>query len=309
MNKIEEWKKLFLQHLYANNYSESARINYNSAVKIYLKYLSANNIKDDKIFEYKTAFGFKQYLSEYINARTGQKLTDSSMQNIMSNIKKFHCWLIKNSFIFVNPFDALESFKSSKIRLKRSIPLEDVYKILAQPDLKKNTGFRDRTMLEVFFSTGIRRAELQKLNIYDIDFTNGLLKVQGKGAKDRIVPIGSTALSFLRNYIDKIRPQFLKADSGEVLFLSSYGPGLNLATIGVYTKKYIKESGVKQKYSCHSFRHTCAVEMLKGNANIKHIQEMLGHSKITTTQVYTNILPVDLKKVHLRTHPSNWIFI
>ena len=306
MNKLEELFSKFLQYLKLNNFSVKTIESYKNSLKFYLKFIICQKIKETEYFTIQTAVGFNKYLLAYKKA-DGKKLTPKSIAGYYNKTSRFHIFLLKNSYILFNPYELLEPIKSKKDILKKSIPVEDVEKILAQPRLNTLSGIRDRTMLEVLYSTGIRKEELRSLQIYDVDLNAGFIKVKGKGKKDRIVPIGENACKFLDKYINTARIWLMNDASEDHLFLSKRGRQLSEGSVGLIIQTHIKSANLKKHYSCHSFRHTCAVEMLKGKANIKHIQEMLGHSSLSTTQIYTQMLPLDLKKIHLETHPSNWI--
>ncbi len=297
----------FCYYLHANNYSKTSIQSYQGALEFYLKFLKNKKLSKRKYFLSKTAVKFKKYLLVY-KKKNGKKLSNETSSTYFSKVKVFHDYLMRESYILINPYKLLETIKTSKQLIKKSIPVDDIERIMSIPDLNTARGFRDRAILEALYSTGIRRAEISGLKVYDVDVNDGFIQVTGKGNKTRIVPIGKRAIELVRKYITEIRPQLIKNYSDESLFIGQLGKGLKPPTINVIVKKYIKEANVNIKHSCHSFRHTCGVEMLKGKASIRHVQEMLGHENIGTTQKYTKLMPIDLKKTHKETHPSNWIF-
>jgi len=182
---------------------------------------------------------------------------------------------------------------------------EQIMKLLAQPPVTTPLGFRDRTMLELLYSTGIRARELCRLTLYDINHTDRTLRIlHGKGNKDRIVPFGKIALSFLTEYIKRIRPLLLAESASALVFITATGYHLRTHDLGRIVKKYRDRAGLPDDITTHSIRHTCATEMLKGGASIRHVQELLGHADIATTQIYTHVVQSDLKKAHARTAPS-----
>lgn len=220
----------------------------------------------------------------------------------------FFRYLAENDYILINPFDKVDSIKKVKT-LPKNIPGEkEIVHIMKKIDISNPFGFRDRTMFEVIYSTGIRRKELAQLSVYDIDINNGFIHVvKGKRGKARIIPVGKIACTFLEKYITQIRPALLKSNVKEdALFISKYGRKLSIHAIDSRIKMWIHNANLNTHYTCHSFRHACATEMLKGKANIKYVQEMLGHSCLSSTQIYTHVLPLDLFNVHKKTHPS-WI--
>ncbi len=160
-------------------------------------------------------------------------------------------------------------------------------------------------MLEVFYANGIRRKELKSLKIYDIDLERQTLLVrEGKGKKDRVVPLGARACSWLERYLDEDRPKLSREPDEGDLFISKDGQALDLKHISALVSDYIAKAGINKKGSCHLFRHTMATLMLEGGADIRFIQQMLGHSRLESTQIYTQVSIKALQEVHARTHPG-----
>lgn len=208
--------------------------------------------------------------------------------------------------------------------LPRGIMNKDqVMTLLRQPLMTTPLGFRDRTMLEVLYSTGLRGGELCRLTLYDVDLPARTLRVlQGKGRKDRVVPIGKVAAGYLGEYIKSVRPILLSPEPGRrvasssdpatdkrtpatpLVFVSARGLKLWTADLGRIVKMYRDQAHLPDNITTHSLRHTCATEMLRGGASIRHVQELLGHADIATTQIYTHVVQSDLKKAHARTAPS-----
>jgi len=177
-----------------------------------------------------------------------------------------------------------------------------------QPDGRRpTTGLRDRAILETLYSTGLRRAELARLAVHDVDFAGGALTVRkGKGGKDRVVPIGERALAWIEKYLADARPALARAgDEADTLFLSERGgKPLTVAYLSSMATRYVTRAGFGKSGSCHLFRHTCATLMLEGGADIRHVQEQLGHACLQTTQIYTHVSISRLKEVHAATHPA-----
>lgn len=190
--------------------------------------------------------------------------------------------------------------------LPRGIMNKDqVMTLLRQPLMTTPLGFRDRAMLEVLYSTGLRGGELCRLTLYDVDLPARTLRVlQGKGRKDRVVPIGKVAAGYLGEYIKSVRPILADKNASPLVFVSARGLKLWTADLGRIVKMYRDQAHLPDNITTHSLRHTCATEMLKGGASIRHVQELLGHADIATTQIYTHVVQSDLKKAHARTAPS-----
>ncbi|MCC7071007.1 MAG: site-specific tyrosine recombinase XerC [Deltaproteobacteria bacterium] len=220
-------------------------------------------------------------------------------------VKAFFRFLVKEGYLTSNPASDLELPKLKRGLPRHVLTVEEVEKILAVPDTKTALGLRDRAILEVLYSSGLRRSELIALKLDDVDAARGLVAVRmGKGGKARVVPIGARALEWISRYLDDARAELGRADDDGSLFLSSWGGALGPNTLTALAKRYVDAAGVK-KGSCHLFRHTMATQMLEHGADVRFIQEMLGHALLETTQIYTKVSVLKLKEVHARTHPAS----
>jgi integrase/recombinase XerD len=190
-------------------------------------------------------------------------------------------------------------------RLPRSIlTRKEVTKLLRSPDTHSLMGYRDRAMLEVFYSTGLRNSELGALRVDDVDTDEGFVRVNlGKGGKDRVVPMGRIACRYVENYIKAVRPHLVKGQDNGYLFLSLQGYRMARAVIACVVRKYARKAELGKTVTAHTLRHTCATQMMRNKANLRHIQELLGHACLSTTQVYTSVTITDLKEAHKKYHP------
>jgi integrase/recombinase XerD len=180
-----------------------------------------------------------------------------------------------------------------------------VTKLLQAARLSTPTGFRDRTLFEVLYSTGLRGGELCKLTLYEVNLQERMLRViEGKGRKDRVVPVGKVAASYLAEYIRAVRPILLGDQQTPAVFVTARGAPFKTNNLRQQFILHRDRAGLPDIITVHSLRHTCATEMLKGGASIRHVQELLGHASISTTQIYTHVVQTDLKKAHARTAPS-----
>lgn len=246
---------------------------------------------------------FQRYLFFY-RKESGEPLALRRQSVCLVHLKGFFRWLAKQNHIGSNPASDLDLPRLPPRPLKQPMTLEQVETLLALPNLADPLGLRDRVMLEVFYSTGIRRAELARLALYDVDAPGGSVFVrQGKGRKDRVVPIGERALAWLAKYQTQVRPQYVIDPNETALFLSADGHALSLDAITARMRPYFREAGVRGG-TCHLLRHTMATQMLEHGADIRFIQEMLGHAKLDTTQQYTHVSIAKLKAVHAATHPG-----
>ena len=182
--------------------------------------------------------------------------------------------------------------------------IDDVERVLNQPDITTVMGIRNRAMLETLYSTGIRRIELMALTLYDIDTNRHTLMVrQGKGKKDRLIPISARACQWIDKYLTDIRPQLIVEPDHGKLFVTDYGEAYEKNRLSDMVKRYMRLAGVEQG-SCHAFRHAMATHMLEGGCDIRYIQAMLGHSALSTTEIYTHVSIGRLQQIHAATHPA-----
>jgi len=214
-------------------------------------------------------------------------------------------WIYKTDYILYNPAADIELPKLEKRLPKHILTIEEMDIILDVPNLNSATGIRDRAIIEVFYSTGIRRMELINLRLYDLDRERGTLMVRlGKGKKDRMVPIGQRAIDWCDRYLMETRPQLYTGADSETLFLTHLGEAFTPARMSQLARNIINKADIGKTGSCHLFRHTMATVMLENGADIRYIQEMQGHAKIDTTQIYTQVSIRRLKEVHDLTHPA-----
>lgn len=236
----------------------------------------------------------------------GQPLKVKTQSQRLTVVRGFFRWLSDQGVLTHSPASSLQLPRLPKQLPTSIFSLEEVEHVMEQPNLETSVGLRDRAMMEVLFSTGIRRKELIGLRVMDLDLEGGTLWIHmGKGGKQRRVPIGSRALVWLEKYMQEGRIHLFKGcvDQGWI-FLNSRGGQLRKDTVSMRLRNYIVKAGIAKAGSCHIFRHTMATLMLEGGADIRYIQEMLGHSSLNTTQIYTRVSPIHLKEVHDRTHPA-----
>jgi len=241
----------------------------------------------------------------YYRKSDGKPLTTGTQHSLLAPVKTFFKWLAQENHLLYNPASELKLPKPPK-RLPRDIfSVAEVETILAQPDHTTPEGVRDRAILETLYSTGLRRMELPALKIYDIDLQRALVIVrEGKGRRDRIIPIGERALDWVEKYLNESRPQLLLNLHEEALFLNDYGDQLPRDALARKVKHYMDKAGIKKTGSCHLFRHAMATHMLDNGADTRFIQAMLGHADLSTTQIYTHVSVEKLREIHSATHPA-----
>jgi integrase/recombinase XerD len=247
---------------------------------------------------------YQRHLYHY-RKTNGEPLSFSSQYTELAPLKAFFAWLTRNHIILYNPASELQLPKVVRNLARYILSPEEVERILAVPDTSTLLGLRDRAILEVLYSSAIRRFELRRLTIYDVDTKRGTLFVrEGKGRKDRLLPLGERACRWVNRYLDEVRPQIVTGRDEGVLFLTAHGDSLTDDHLSGAVKEYIQKSGVKANGSCHLFRHACATHMLENGADTRFIQALLGHSNLSTTQVYTHVALTKLKEIHNATHPA-----
>lgn len=246
---------------------------------------------------------FQAYLFRY-RKRSGKPLAINGQRITLFTIEMFFRWLVRQRVIASNPAADLELPKRTD-DLREPLTLEEMEAVLALPDIATPDGLRDRACLELFYATGIRRVELTNLHQSDLDRSRGTLHVRlGKGKKDRFVPVGERAMAWLDTYEREARPQQVGDPTVKHLFLNQYGQPLSPDGLSWRVRDYFKQAGITKRGACHLFRHTMATAMLDNGADIRHVQEILGHGQITSTQRYTHVSIARLQAVHAATHPA-----
>lgn len=250
----------------------------------------------------------ERYVRHVAQARatgTRRHLTTSAQHGRLVAVRSFFKWLSRKKLIPHNPASELDLPKMERRLPKVVLSHRQIENILALPDTSTPLGLRDRAMLETFYCTGLRRAELIALKIDEVYIERGFLLVnQGKGKKDRVVPIGERAIEWIQRYLEQVRPQLVRRRVRHHLFLSVRGNPLTPTGVSIVVRDYLTAAGVTSRGACHMFRHSMATAMLENGADIRFIQEMLGHADLKTTQIYTHVNPVLLKQVHAATHPA-----
>ena len=246
---------------------------------------------------------FQQHLFRYRKAN-GMPLAASGQCNILGVLNSWFRWLVKHRHVPSNPAADLD-LPRVPWGLREPLNGSEIEAVFALPDLETAQGLRDRALLEVFYATGLRRAELCALSVGDIDAERGTLHVRrGKGGKARMVPVGERALAWIAKYERVARPAFVRHPNEPALFLNPAGQRLSMNSMSWRIRRYLDAAGVTKEGACHLFRHTMATAMLDNGADLHHVQEMLGHALISTTQRYTHVSIAKLKAVHAATHPA-----
>ena len=245
----------------------------------------------------------KTEVKEFISEINKEGISARSQSRIISGIKAFYKYLILEDYLKVNPTELIESPKIG-MKLPDTLSIEEIDSLISAIDLSHPQGERNRAILEVLYSCGLRVSELTNLKLSNIRFKEGYLKVLGKGNKERFAPIGSSAIKFLNIYLNEIRNhQDIKKGSEDIVFLNRRGNKLTRVMIFTIIKQLAEKIGMKKKISPHTFRHSFATHLIEGGADLRAIQEMLGHESITTTEIYTHLDREYLREAIMQFHP------
>ena len=299
--RFDEW-------LEAINYSPKTRVNYIHAVRVFLDWL-IDNTSIMSIADVSPAH-LQQYQVALFNyertdgAKEGERLTVGTQSSRLAALRKFFSWLLNEQQIASNPATSLQLPRKSRQLPRNILSKPEARRLVEVTPVAKPRDARDRALLEVLYGTGIRRAELITLTIYDVDFDTATLRVLGKGDVTRMVPLTDSALVALKLYLEEARPVFAR-EAGQIrLFVSSRSGGpLDDADIVRIVQKAAKRAGIKKHITPHTLRHTYATHLLKGKADVRQIQKLLGHKRLSSTEIYTHVELGDLHEVIARCHP------
>jgi len=245
---------------------------------------------------------YQRWLWRY-RKKNGKPLGVSTQRQRLGGVKNLFAWFCRKRVLEANPASEIELPRSEKRLPIEALSRSEVETVLGVPDATDPLGVRDRAILELFYATGIRRSELVRIDHEDLDRERGVLAVRGKGRKDRVVPVGERALHWIGRYLERTRPLLLTDLNEHALFLTGYGERFSAQYIGNWVRGTMNRAGIGRGGSCHLLRHSCATHMLENGADIRFIQQLLGHARLDTTQIYTEVSIVQLREVHARTHP------
>lgn len=278
------------------NLSENTVTSYRNDISCLLDYAKEKGIEDDSEISYKL-------LSDFFKSLRDLELTGTTAARYLSSIKGYFGYLTANGYISSNPTERLSSPKLSR-KLPEVMTVDEMLKLLDRPDTSTTLGIRDKALLETMYSSGLRVSEAIGLKIFDVFINEEVVRVLGKGSKERLVPLGESALEWIETYLTHSRPMLeQKAKSQNILFLNKRGTGLSRMGIWKIVERYRQEAGIKKAVHPHTFRHSFATHLLEGGADLRSVQEMLGHADISTTQIYTHIDREFIKQIHKQFHP------
>lgn len=278
------------------NLSDNSVASYGTDLNKFLEFIEEKKIKDWNNVSSDLIVSFFQNQKE-------EGVGSSTTARYLSSLKGFFKYLYKNKYVEKNPAENLSSTKISR-KLPAVLSVNEIDKILDLPDINNKLGLRDKAVLEILYSSGLRVSELINLKLSDLFFNDEVIRVLGKGSKQRIVPIGSSAIKWCREYLMKSRIYLEdKSKSRNFVFLNSRGTKLSRMGVWKIVDNYTKEAGIEKEVHPHTFRHSFATHLLEGGADLRAVQEMLGHADISTTQIYTHIDREYIKQVYRDFHP------
>lgn len=244
-------------------------------------------------------------ISSFLTYLLAKQQASTTRMRMVSTLRRFYGWLIQVHYLTENPMTVIASPKKGR-HLPIALTTEEVERLLAQPDISKSLGYRDRTMLEVMYATGLRVSELINLDLDDLHLEMGLIQTLGKGNKERLLPIGDVAIEFLTTYLSSIRPQLIQNKlTNKAIFLNFRGGRLTRQAVWKMIKAYISQAQIIKDVTPHTLRHSFATHLLENGADLRIVQELLGHQDISTTQIYTHITQQRLAEVYRHSLPRS----
>jgi integrase/recombinase XerD len=305
----QAWRKLkmdvvvmiteFKNQLKARGYAASTVAIYSQYLSYFMNYLLAHRIDDLKKVSH-------QVIVAYHAKVMAKPVAMETKALLIRPVKRLFEYLIESHRLLIDPTEGIVETNRKNRKMPPVLTVEEMKKLLEQPNLSLRSQIRDRAMMEVLYCTGIRLDESLSLEVYDVDLKDKALYIRkGKGRRQRVVPLGKTAVAYLKEYLTKIRPHWVKRNRKErKLFLTHSGEPLTGGTVRSFIRRYRIEAGIKKTVSPHTFRRSCATHLVQQGADIRYVQKLLFFNDTATTEIYTRVRPVDVKQTHNRTHPN-----
>jgi len=300
---FDELAQRYAAYMELRHFAGRTIITQSAALRILFRFLAEAKVPDAQAVTSVCLRDFQRW-HHYEPTTRGAARSVAYQNRVLTTVRSFFRFLHREGLIAHNPATELEYAREPE-RLPRNIltPAE-ARRIIEAPDTGTVLGYRDRAMLETLYATGIRKNELMSLTLDDVKLDEELLRINGgKGAKDRVVPLTAVACSFLENYVKAVRPQLLGKKKSPRLFVSLRGQPMARNTVSAVVEKYAARAKIKKRVTCHLWRHSCATHLLQNQANLRHVQEILGHRSLATTERYLHLTITELKEAHRRFHP------
>jgi len=294
----------YLEWLLVKNYSPRTVENRESYLAFFIQWCEQRSLLYPQEITKPILERYQRHLF-HLRRADGKPLTFRSQHSRLVPVRGYFKWLTRQNVLLYNPASELELPKLEHRLPRHVLTLSEAETIMNLPDVRDVLGLRDRAILETFYSTGMRRSELVNLAIFDMDTERGTILIrQGKGKKDRMVPVGERAAAWIQKYLYEARPGLVVGPDEGALFLTNTGEAFTPNRLSQLVRNYVRHADLGKTGSCHIFRHTAATLMLEGGADIRYIQAMLGHAELSTTQIYTQVSIRKLQQVHRATHPA-----
>ena len=295
----------YLEYSRVRNYSPRTVYRMERYLAYFRKFCEAVGITQGRQVTRAVVLSYQSYLFHY-RKPDGAPLSIGTQSQWLAGLVQFFSYLTKEGLILYNPASDIDLPRKEKRLPKALLSAEDVQTIMTSIDTRQPAGIRDRAIIEVLYSTGIRRMELCNLDIGHLDLAGGLLRVfLGKGKKDRVVPIGARAIEWVEKYLADVRPQLCPSINQPALFLTNWSTRYTESHLTKIVREMIQHAGIVKPGSCHLFRHAFATGLLTNGCDVRHIQIMLGHASLETTQIYTHLAITELQEAHKRFHPTS----
>ncbi len=294
----------YLDELKILNRSPLTIRNIRNALKQMISFLETESITELDQFNRDVLTLYQEELTYRLTDK-GKQLSARTRGKYLCCIRGFTKYLYEQDYLAADLSKTIKLPRQPQRLPKVILNTAEIKKMMAAPNMQTNDGYRNRIILEILYDTGIRAAEMAGIKTNDLDLVNGYLHVRsGKGEKDRVVPVSSRVCELIKNYLLMIRPAMLKGKDKGFLVLNRWGMLMTPTAVWAIVKKCTHLAGIKKNVTTHTFRHSCATHMLKNGAPIRHIQELLGHESLESTQIYTKITINDLKEIHAKYHPG-----
>ncbi len=295
----------YLDHGKIKGVQKHTLISYKSRIRMFIIWCEERGIELISEVSRPVMEAYQRHLAFRKSEDKKKQISTVSQNGHLTTLLTFFGWMAEKRYIIYNPVSDISIPSVPSVTIRDTMTVEEIEKILSQPKIKENLGLRDRAIMEVFYSTGIRRRELCDLQIFDVDLEEHTLIIRrGKNGDGRLIPLGKRASKWVEKYLDESREKLLKHEPTDSLFITVNGSPMSLSLISPTLKKYFNAADVSKKGCSHLFRHSMATLMLKNGADIRVVQEILGHNQITTTQIYTHLNIEHLQEAYNRTHPG-----
>lgn len=299
------WASRFLEWMRVRNYSARTVENNEASLRFFVSWCEARSLLRPAEVTKPILERYQRHLYLLMRPDGRPQLSFRSQHVRLTAVRGFFKWLVRQNALPSNPASELDLPRLPH-RLPRDVlTAEEVERVLAQPDIRTAVGQRDRAILELLYSTGVRRSELVSIRLSDVDHERGTMLIrEGKGRRDRMVPVGERALAWVERYTRDVRPDLVVPPDCGALFLTTLGEQLTPDFLTQQVRRFVLAAELGKSGSCHLFRHTMATLMLEGGADVRYIQEMLGHVHLDSTEVYTRVSIRKLRAIHSATHPG-----